>query len=113
MVGVRLVRPAAVDQNFHAAEFGDALREKRFEAFAAGDVCGDFEGAAAHGADFFGGGGDEIQAAAGGDDVGAGECEAARDGEADAGGAADDDGGFVGEVQLGMGPLIDSVLLAR
>ena len=67
------------------------------------DIACEGERFAAGGFDFGGGGLREFGAAAGGDDVGAGFGQAFGDGEADAGGAADDDGGFVGEIERGVG----------
>src|SRR5579864_459914 len=92
----------AIDENLDAAEFSRGGREELLETLDVGDVAGLREGAAAERLDFRGGFAHQVGAAAGGHYVGTGQRETLGQREADAAGAADDDGGFVCEIELRM-----------
>ncbi len=102
-VGVRFVVPAQFTRISTEPNSAMVAASKCFDAGAIGDVARDSERFAAGGFDFGGGGFDEFGAAAGGDDVRAGFGKAFGECETDAGSAADDDGGFVGEIEWSVG----------
>src|SRR5262249_25316254 len=89
----------AVDEDFGAAEFLARVGKQLLDGRFIGDVARSFEREAAHRADFFCYGADEIGASASGGDVGAGLREAFGDFETDAARAADNESGFAGEFE--------------
>ena len=88
-----------VDEDVDLAEGGEGPVEEGLEGLAAADVGGEPEGAAAGCLDGVGGFLNLFGTAGGGDDIRSSFGEAEGHGEADARGAADDDGGLAGEIE--------------
>lgn len=97
--GCALCAAGGVDQNLHAAEFLARGVEQVLDGGFVGDIAGNFERAAADGANFFCCGANEIDATAGGDDIRTGLCESFGDFESDAARAADNESGFLMQFQ--------------
>jgi len=110
--GCALGAAGGVDQNLHAAEFLARRVQQVFDRGFVGDITGNFERAPADSANFFCGGTNEIDAAAGGNDVRASLCKSFGDFEPDAACTADNESGFLMQFQAGVAQVFSLLMEA-
>src|SRR5256885_2288907 len=95
-----------IHQNLYAAEFLARRVQQSFDGGLVGDIARNFQRASANGANFFCRGANEVDAAAGGDNIRAGLRESFGDFGANAAGAADDEGSFFVQFQARMAQVL-------